>query len=138
VLSVETVRKWGSRFTAAGTAGLADVPRPGRWRAGLLLTGAEREQLARWVAGQDVAGAGAEGRENKAVDSELRTTEHNVARWRGRFIQRPMDGLGDEKRPGRPPSVLLGLSTDPLFMEKVADVVGLYHTTRRRRPWCSA
>ena len=48
-LSVETVRKWRSRFTESGTAGLADAPRPGRRKADLVLTGAEREQLARWA-----------------------------------------------------------------------------------------
>ena len=122
----------------------------------------------------------AEGRENKAVAAELRTSEHNVARWRGRFVARRLDGLGDEKRPGLLLSILLDrveevvtatleeiprdathwsrasmarrsglsestvgriwrrfdlkphlidgfkLSTDPLFAEKVVDVVGLY------------
>ena len=48
-LSVETVRKWRSRFTKLGAAGLADAPRPGRRKADVVLTGAEREQLARWA-----------------------------------------------------------------------------------------
>ncbi len=123
----------------------------------------------------------ADGRENKAVAAELRTSEHNVARWRGRFTRQRAGRADDEKRPGRPPSVLLDkveevvtatleelprdathwsrasmarrsglsestvgriwrkfdlkphlidgfkLSTDPLFVEKVVDVVGLYH-----------
>ena len=190
-LSVETVRKWRSRFAGSGTAGLADAPRPGRRKADLVLTGAEREQLARWARRAKTSQvlalrakivlACAQGRENKAVAAELRTTEHNVARWRGRFVRRRLDGLHDEKRPGRPPSILLDkveevvtatleelprdathwsrasmarhsgvsestvgriwrkfelkphlagcfkLSTDPLFIEKVVDVVGLYH-----------
>ena len=190
-LSVETVRKWRSRFTESGAAGLADAPRPGRKKADLVLTGAEREQLARWARRgktsqvlalrAKIVLSCAEGRENKAVAAELRTTEHNVARWRGRFIARRLEGLGDEKRPGRPPSILPGkveevvtatleeipkdathwsrasmarrsglsqstigriwrrfdlkphlidgfkLSTDPLFVEKVVDVVGHYH-----------
>jgi transposase len=116
-LSVETVRKWRSRFTGSGTAGLADAPRPGRRKADLALTGAEREQLARWARRGKTSQvlalrarivlACAEGRENKAVAAELRTSEHNVARWRGRFIEGGLGGLHDEKRPGRPPSVLL-------------------------------
>ena len=190
-LSVETVRKWRSRFTVSGTAGLADARRPGRRKADLVLTGAERDQLARWARRgktsqvlalrAKIVLACAEGSENKAVAAELRTSEHNVARWRGRFIAGRLGGLHDEKRPGRPLSILLDqveevvtatleelprdathwsrasmarrsglsestvgriwrkfdlkphlidgfkLSTDPLFVEKVVDVVGLYH-----------
>src|ERR1700756_3985440 len=48
-LSVETVRKWRGRFTELGPGGLSDSPRPGRRKAGLVLTDAEREQLQRWA-----------------------------------------------------------------------------------------
>src|SRR5579872_3768887 len=51
-LSVETVRKWRSRFTGSGAAGLADAHRPGRRKAGLELTDAEREQLVRGRGGR--------------------------------------------------------------------------------------
>jgi hypothetical protein len=102
------VRKWRSRFTVSGTAGLGDAPRPGRRKADLVLTDAERE-LTRWArrtkTSQVLALRAkivlvcADGRENKAVAALLRTSEHNVARWRGRFFARRLDGLGDEKRP---------------------------------------
>ncbi|MGY4967488.1 helix-turn-helix domain-containing protein [Streptomyces sp. 900105245] len=41
-VNVATVRKWCSRFAADRLAGLADEPRPGRRKAELVLTEAER------------------------------------------------------------------------------------------------
>jgi transposase len=48
-LSTEAVRKWRARFAEHGLGGLADGTRPGRPKAGLVLTDAEREQLSRWA-----------------------------------------------------------------------------------------
>ena len=52
----------------------------------------------------------ADGKDNKAVAAQLRVGEHMAARWRGRFTRQRLDGLGDEKRPGRPdmPTIRIG------------------------------
>ncbi|PNE39471.1 DDE endonuclease [Streptomyces noursei] len=172
-------------------AGLADEPRPGRRKQELVLTEEERAQLTGWVRRAKTAQflasrarivlACAEGRSNKQVAAELGIAQGTVNRWRARFVAHRLDGLADEPRVGRPPSILLdqvedvvtrtlestpgrdthwsrasmaaraGLSkstigriwkrfdlkphlqdsfkfsTDPQFVDKVVDVVGLYH-----------
>jgi hypothetical protein len=87
---------------------------------------------------------------------QLGLHEHTVGKWRRRFLKDRCDGLLDEARPGRPRTIdddqvaaviertlrttpvdatfglqphrsqTFKLSNDPLFVDKIRDIVGLY------------
>ena len=162
----------------------------GRPVAAVVLSEAERAYLERQVRRHRSARAladrcrmilrCAEGLSNKVVAAELEVHEHTVGKWRHRFVQERLAGLGDELRAGRPRTIAdeavahviertlratppdathwslrsmakasglshttirriwrafglqphraetFHLSGDPLFVEKVRDIIGLY------------
>ena len=100
------------------------MARRGRPVAEVVLTDEERETLQRWArrakSSQALAqrcrivlGCG-EGRSNQQVAAELGIWPQTVGKWRRRFLERRLEGLVDEPRPGAPRKV-----TD----EQVEDVV---------------
>jgi transposase len=166
------------------------MPRTGRPKALLVLSDEEREQLGRWarrrkssqalaLRSRIVLGCG-EGFSNKEVAEREGCAAVTVGKWRSRFLEARLDGLVDDPRPGRPPTVTaeqvedvvvatlestpanathwsrskmakrsglsdstigriwkafelkphradgFKLSNDPLFVDKVYDVIGLY------------
>ncbi len=162
----------------------------GRPKAELVLSEEERQTLARWArrpkSPQSLALrakivlACAEGKTNQVVAAELSCSNATVGKWRQRFVEKRLNGLADEHRPGVPRTITddhveavivktlterpkdathwstrslakatgmsqptisriwkafglkpwledtFKLSEDPLFVEKVRDVVGLY------------
>jgi transposase len=84
-------------------------------RAEVVLDDQERELLERWArrpkSSQALALrcrivlAAAEGQPCKEIAAELGCHANTVGKWRGRFVQRGIDGLHDEPRPGKPGSI---------------------------------
>jgi len=162
----------------------------GRPKADLVLSDAERKTLTRWARRRKstqalalrarIVLACAEGLSNTEVAARERVSRPTVSKWRSRFIERRLDGLADEPRPGGPRTITdeqiedvvvatlerqptdathwsrasmaaesglskstvgriwkafrlqphlvdtFKISNDPLFVDKVRDVVGLY------------
>ena len=163
---------------------------PGTPAAAVVLTDEERETLQRWARRPKSAQAlalrcrivlaCAQGGTNTEIGERLGVTRATAAKWRNRFVERRLDGLWDEPRPGAPRTVTdddvervivktleetpadathwstrslaaatgmsqsavsriwrafglkphlvdsFKLSPDPLFIDKVRDIVGLY------------
>jgi transposase/DNA-binding CsgD family transcriptional regulator len=125
------------------------MARTGRPKVELVLTGLEREELERYARRPKTAQAlalrarivleSASGAPNTEVGARLGVTVQTVGKWRRRFVERRLAGLLDEPRPGQPRKItdqhvedviVRTLETtppdDPLFIEKVRDIVGVY------------
>ena len=91
------------------------MARTGRPKAELVVDECDREQLLRWsrrassaqslaLRSKIILGC-AEGLDNKAVAARLGCAQATVGKWRARFIDSGLDGLSDDPRPGRTPTV---------------------------------
>jgi transposase len=108
-ITTMTVAKWRKRFAAHGADGLADAPRPGAVRT---ITDAHVEAV---------------------ITTTLETTPPNATHWSTRGLARAL-GMSQSAvsriwhafglEPHR--TETFKLSTDPWFIDKVRDVVGLY------------
>src|SRR3954454_10621616 len=88
------------------------MARTGRPKAELVLSDPEREALERWARRPSSAQALAQrsrivleraaGAPNTEVAEGLGVTVQTVGKWRRRFVERRLDGLVDEPRPGQP------------------------------------
>jgi transposase len=88
------------------------VARTGRPVAVVRLTNEERETLVRWSRRAKSSQAlaqrcrivlgCADGKSNQEVAAQLGIWPQTVGKWRRRFVQRRMEGLVDEPRPGAP------------------------------------
>lgn len=86
--------------------------RRGRPKSELRLSDEERQTLRRWARRPEsprrlalrarIVLVCAEDRDNKAVAAMLGVHQVTVGKWRSRFIERRLEGLSDEDRPGRP------------------------------------
>lgn len=105
----QTVTKWRKRFAAMRLEGLTDEPRPGTPRK---ITDTDVERLI--TATLETRPAGATHWSTRALAEKLGYSQSTVSRvWRAFGLQ-----------PHRTDT--FKLSTDPFFVEKVRDVVGLY------------
>src|ERR1019366_9500094 len=86
--------------------------RTGRPTEPVLLSGEEKAALEGWTRRRKSAQAlslrarivlgCASGQTNSQVAATLHVTKQTVGKWRARFLQKRLDGLLDEPRPGAP------------------------------------
>ena len=108
-ITPQTVSKWRRRFLAQGVDGLLDEPRPGAPRT---ITDADVERVITHTL--ETAPEDATHWSTRSMARRTRMSQSAISRiWRAFGLQ-----------PHR--SETFKLSSDPLFIEKVRDIVGLY------------
>src|SRR3954451_7315091 len=118
------------------------MPRTGRPKAALELTAEEHEQLARWarrrkssqalaLRSRIVLGC-AEGLSNRDVAARERVSAPTVGKWRSRFVEARLDGLADDPRPGRPPTVAAEQVEDVVVSTLESTPTNATHWSRER------
>ena len=116
----QMVGKWRARFLERRAEGLLDEPRPGKPRS---LDDERIEQLIATTLNAQPRGA--THWSTRGLAKQVAVSQSTVSRvWRAFGLQ-----------PHR--SETFKLSTDPFFVEKVRDIVGLYLNPPERR-WCCA
>jgi transposase len=113
----------GSNWTAAGRGELDGAGT--RTVAAVGSAGEVRKMLAQRA---KIVLACADGVPNKDIAADLHVHPTTVTKWRTRFVKLRLDGLLDQDRPGRPPSITV---------DQVEDVVvaTLEQTPRNATQW---
>ena len=118
------------------------MARSGRPKADLSLTAEEREQLVRWsrrakssqalALRSKIVMACANGADNKSVAQALSCSQATVGKWRRRFVEHRLDGLGDEQRPGRPRTIGVDQVEDVIVTTLESTPQNATHWTRSK------
>ena len=118
------------------------MARTGRPKAKLSLTAEEREQLVRWsrrakssqalALRSKIVLACADGADNKSVAQALGCSQATVGKWRRRFVEHRLDGLGDEQRPGRPRTIGVDQVEDVIVTTLESTPQNATHWTRSK------
>jgi transposase len=119
------------------------MARTGRPKAELVVSDLEREELERYARRPKTAQAlalrsrivleCASGAPNTQVAERLGVTVQTVGKWRRRFVERRLDGLHDEPRPGQPRKITDQLVEDVIVrtLETAPPDGGTHWSTRK-------
>jgi transposase/transcriptional regulator with XRE-family HTH domain len=76
--------------------------------------------------------AAAEGLTNNEVGARVGCEPHTVSKWRRRFVEKRLEGLGDEKRSGRPATISVDQVEDVIVATLESTPPNATHWTRSK------